>query len=70
MQDYDALNRVIWYDKLGNGKDLNGTALGSVGEGRLKTQALIDRFDVVSEINTGHARYIFFACNAANPVTY
>ncbi len=29
---HDILNSPIWYDELGNGKNLNGTALGKVGD--------------------------------------
>ena len=28
---HDTLNSVIWYDELGNGKNLNGTLLGRIG---------------------------------------
>ena len=29
---HDTLNSIIWYDKLGNGKKLNGTPIGKIGE--------------------------------------
>lgn len=29
---HDALNSIIWYDMLGNGKSLDGTMVGTIGE--------------------------------------
>jgi filamentous hemagglutinin len=39
---HDTLNSIIWYDELGNGKNLDGTIVGSVG-------------DVTNRINVGLA---------------
>lgn len=30
-ETHDTLNSVIWYDELSNGKDLDGTILGNIG---------------------------------------
>lgn len=29
---HDTLNSLIWYDELGNGKDLDGTLIGTIGK--------------------------------------
>lgn len=29
---HDTLNSIIWYDNLGNGKKLDGTVIGKVGD--------------------------------------
>jgi filamentous hemagglutinin len=29
---HDTLNSIIWYDKLGNGKDLDGTGMALIGK--------------------------------------
>ncbi|WP_175625688.1 MULTISPECIES: hemagglutinin repeat-containing protein [Oxalobacteraceae] len=38
---HDMFNSPIWYDKLGNGKDLTGTVIGNVGEVTNGTNVLL-----------------------------
>lgn len=38
---HDTLNSIIWYDKLGNGKNLDNTLIGKVGEAANYTNVLI-----------------------------
>jgi len=38
---HDTLNSIIWYDELGNGKNLDNTLIGKVGEAANYTNVFI-----------------------------